>query len=169
VSLEGQIAVVTGSSRGAGRAIACVLGEQRATVYVTGRSTRGSTTEDLPGSIEETAELVSARGGRGIAVRCDHAEDREVEALFRRVDGEQGRIDLLVNSVWGGYEAHDLASFLLPFWAQPARHWDGMFTRGLRAHLFASRCAAPIMIRNKTGFTDVDGRQPEAFRLPGSG
>lgn len=100
--LNDRIAVVTGASRGAGKGIALVLGEAGATVYVTGRSVAGSTTENMPGSIEETAEAVTERGGRGIPVRCDHTVDVEVEALFRRVRGEQGRLDLLVNNVWGG-------------------------------------------------------------------
>src|SRR5712691_10935073 len=95
-SLQGKV-VVTGASRGAGRGIALALGEVGATVYVTGRSVRGNaTTENLPGTIEETAETVTARGGTGIAVRCDHTADADVDALFERVQLEHGRIDLLV-------------------------------------------------------------------------
>ncbi len=104
-SLGARVAVVTGASRGAGRAIAAVLGEHGATVYVTGRSVRGQpTTDNLPGTIEESAEEVSRRGGQGIAARCDHANEREVESLFLRVREEQGRLDILVNNAWGGYE-----------------------------------------------------------------
>jgi NAD(P)-dependent dehydrogenase (short-subunit alcohol dehydrogenase family) len=150
-SLDGRIAVVTGGSRGAGRSIAHVLGEHGATVYVTGRSTGSERTENLPGTIEATAEEVSARGGQGIAVRCDHTRDGDVEALFLRVEQERGRLDLLVNSAWGGYERHEGRGFVAPFWEQPARHWDGMFTAGLRAHLFAARAAAPMMIAQKQG------------------
>src|SRR4051794_34147117 len=96
--LAGKVAVVTGASRGAGRAIALVLGEARATVYVTGRSTRGgATTDNLPGTVEDTAEAATARGGLGIPVRCDRTNDAQVEALFERVRREQGRLDLLVN------------------------------------------------------------------------
>ncbi len=146
------VAVVTGASRGGGRAIAAVLGEIGACVYVTGRSTRSAgTTEGLPGTIEETAELVTARGGTGIAVRCDHADDAAVEAMFARVAAEQDRLDLLVNNVWGGYEQHDLARFTAPFWEQPLRHWHGMFELGVRAHLVASRAAAPLMLRRRKG------------------
>lgn len=99
--LAGRVAVVTGASRGAGRGIAGVLGEAGATVYVTGRSTRGNTTEGLSGSIDETAEEVTARGGRGIPVRCDHTVDEQVRALFERVKEEHGHLDILVNNVWG--------------------------------------------------------------------
>ncbi len=105
--LRGRVAVVTGSSRGIGRGIAIVLGEAGATVYVTGRSLRGRTTESMPGSIDETAEAVTANGGVGIPIRCDHTVDSDVESLFRRVREKQGRLDLLVNNVWGGYEQYE--------------------------------------------------------------
>src|SRR5690349_3849418 len=105
-TLTGKVAVVTGASRGAGRAVAAVLGEAGATVYVTGRTTRGIAAVDgLPGTIEDTADEVAARGGRGVAVRCDHTVDEDVEALFGRIRDEHGHLDLLVNNVWGGYEA----------------------------------------------------------------
>jgi len=151
-SLQGKTAVVTGASRGAGRGIALALGEAGATVYVTGRSVRGQpTTENLPGTIDETAETVTLRCGRGIAVRCDHTADADVEALFARVKREQARIDLLVNNAWGGYEQHDHRKFTAPFHEQPIRHWDGMFTAGVRAALVASRVAAPLMLAQKSG------------------
>ena len=151
-SLKGKIAIVTGSSRGAGRGIALALGDVGATVYVTGRSVRGkATTEDLPGTIDETAEGVTARGGEGIAVRCDHTVDADVDALFARVQQEHGRIDLLVNNAWGGYEQHDFRKFTAPFTEQPLRHWDGMFTAGVRATLVASRFAALQMLPQKCG------------------
>src|SRR5262249_44089343 len=106
-SLRGRVAVVTGASRGVGKGIGLALGEAGATVYVTGRSDAGGTTEGLPGTIRETADTVTQRGGQGVAVRCDHTADAEVEALFARVKQEQGRLDLLVNNVWGGYEHYD--------------------------------------------------------------
>lgn len=149
--LQGRIAVVTGASRGIGRGIAIVLGEAGSTVYVTGRSQRSSRTEDLPGSIDETAEAVTMRGGVGIAVRCDHTVDNDVQALFQRVREEQGRLDLLVNNVWGGYEQYEFEGFQAPFWEQPLRHWHGMFEAGLRAHLVASRYAAPLMVAERRG------------------
>ncbi len=148
--LRGKVAVVTGASRGAGRAIALVLGEAGATVYVTGRSVRGgSPTEGLPGSVDETAELVTARGGLG--ARVDHTVDAEVETLFARVRREQGRLDLLVNNAWGGYEGYDGATFDAPFWEQPLSRWEGMFTAGVRTHFAASRFAAPLMIEQRSG------------------
>jgi NAD(P)-dependent dehydrogenase (short-subunit alcohol dehydrogenase family) len=150
---KGQVAVVTGASRGAGRGIALVLGEAGATVYVTGRSARGSpTTEGLPGTVEETAELVDARGGRGVAVRCDHTSETEVRALFDRVRDEQGRLDLLVNNVWGGYERHARGLPMAPFWKlETGDYWAGMFEAGLRAHFLASRFAAPLILPQKRG------------------
>jgi len=150
--LQGKVAIVTGASRGAGRGIALALGEAGATVYVTGRSVRGeATTDNLPGTIEETAEDVSARGGEGIAIRCDHRADSDVEELFERLQREQGRLDLLVNNAWGGYEQHDYRKFAAPFQEQPLRHWDGMFTAGVRAALVASRFAASLMLAQRHG------------------
>jgi NAD(P)-dependent dehydrogenase (short-subunit alcohol dehydrogenase family) len=144
--------VVTGASRGAGRGIALALGEAGATVYVTGRSVRGqATTENLPGTIEDTAEAVTARGGTGIAVRCDHTVDSDVEQLFARVQSQQPRMDLLVNNAWGGYEQHDYRKFSAPFHEQPLRQWDGMFTAGVRAALVASQFAASLMLPQKHG------------------
>lgn len=147
-ALGHAVAVVTGASRGAGRGIAVALGATGATVYVTGRSTReGTRTENLPGTIEETADAVRERGGRGIALRCDHAVDAEVEAAFDRVAAEAGRIDLLVNNVWGGYEGHEEGVDAVPFWLEDVvGRWRGMFELGLRAHLIASKCAVPRML-----------------------
>lgn len=147
-----MVAVVTGASRGAGRGIACVLGEAGATVYVTGRTVRGKPqAEGLPGAIEDTADEVTKRGGKGIAVRCDHTVDDDVAALFDRVRREQGCLHLLVNNVWGGYERHDGAGFAAPFWEQPMSRWDGMFQAGLRAHFAASRLAAPLLMAQRGG------------------
>ena len=145
------MAVVTGASRGAGRGIALELGVAGATVYVTGRSVRGASTMDRPGlTIDDTAELVTAQGGVGIPARCDHTVDTDVEALFKRVEREQGRLDVLVNNVWGGYEDYD-STFDDAFWEQPLWRWDKMFAAGARAHFSASRLAAPLMIRQRRG------------------
>ncbi len=149
-TLEGKVALVTGASRGGGKGIACVLGEQGATVYVTGRSVRGQpTTLGRPGTIDDTAEEVTARGGTGIAVRCDHTDDAQVEAVFDRIRGEQGRLDLLVNNAWSGYEISPSGD--IPFWEIEWRHWDLMFDGGLRAAAFASTLAAPLMIEAGSG------------------
>jgi len=149
--LKDRVAVVTGASRGAGRGIALALGESGATVYVTGRSVKGQpTTDNMPGTIDETAETVTARGGFGVAARCDHTIDADVEALFERVRAEQGRLDLLVNCAWGGYEVEGRVS-QAPFWEQPLHYWDRMFISGVRATLISSRFAAPLMLRQNQG------------------
>jgi len=149
--LRGMIAVVTGASRGAGRGIALVLGEAGATVYVTGRSVAGGrTVDDLPGTIDDTAAEVDARGGVGIPVRTDHTADAEVAALFTRVQREQGRLDLLVNNAWGGYEGDD-DSFERPFWEQPLWRWDRMLAAGVRSSLVASYHATPLMLPRRHG------------------
>jgi NAD(P)-dependent dehydrogenase (short-subunit alcohol dehydrogenase family) len=127
-----------------------VLGEEGATVYVTGRSVRGKpTTLGRPGTIDDTAEEVTARGGRGFAIRCDHTDDRQVEALFERIGSAHGRVDVLVNNAWSGYELSPDSSF--DFWDIAWRHWDLMFTGGLRATAFASRLAAPAMVEAGKG------------------
>lgn len=161
--LAGRVAIVTGASRGAGRGIAVELGAAGATVYVTGRSTRGapaatygdflraSGMASLPGTIDDTADEVTRLGGTGIAVRCDHAREAEVQALVARVEREQGRLDLLVNNAWGGHETFTPASFDAPFWEQRLEQWTGMFEHGVRNHLVASRCAAPLLVRQGHG------------------
>jgi NAD(P)-dependent dehydrogenase (short-subunit alcohol dehydrogenase family) len=149
--LEGRIAIVTGASRGAGRGIALVLGQEGATVYVTGRSVQGEpTTDNLSGTIDQTAEEIAARGGIGIPVRCDHTVDAQVEALFERVKQEQGRLDILVNNAWGGYEGHD-ETFGAPFWEQPLWRWDKMLTVGVRSDMVTSYFAVPLMIPQRQG------------------
>ena len=153
--LDGMIAVVTGASRGAGRGIALVLGERGATVYVTARSTRGAPSgEGREGTVDATAEAVTRRGGTGVGVRCDHTLDSDVAALFERVENEQGRLDLLVNNAWGGYQRpagqRDAAFFDVPFWQQPTWRWDGMFTAGVRAHYLTASLAVPLLLRSQT-------------------
>jgi NAD(P)-dependent dehydrogenase (short-subunit alcohol dehydrogenase family) len=147
--LQGKVCVVTGASRGGGRGIAQVLGEAGAVVYVTGRSVQGElAVPDMPSTLEETAAMVNERGGMGIPVRCDHTDDAQVQALFERVQGEQGRLDVLVCNAWGGYMpyAEHLEWGRHPFWEQSMQRWDGMFTAGLRAHLVTCRFGLPLML-----------------------
>jgi NAD(P)-dependent dehydrogenase (short-subunit alcohol dehydrogenase family) len=151
--LKDKITFVTGASRGVGRGIATELGAAGATVYVTGRSVSGKpTTDHLPGTVDETAHLVTQAGGQGIPLRCDHTLDTDVEAAFARVASDHGVLDVLVNNVWGGYEAFDGEAFGAPFWEQPLPdRWRGMFEAGVRAHFKASQLAAPLMVAHKRG------------------
>ena len=151
--LKNVVALVTGASRGAGRGIALELGAAGATVYVTGRSRDGGpTTDDVPGTIDESAREVTDRGGRGVAVRCDHAVDADVESLFERIRADHGRLDILVNNVWGGYENSECRPLpLVPFWEQSVHQWDTMFGAGVRAHITASRLAVPLMLPQRRG------------------
>jgi len=148
--LSARIALVTGASRGAGAAIAAVLGEGGATVYVTGRSSRsGTRTEGLPGTVEGAADEVTARGGTGIGVVCDQTDPAQVEALVARIGADHGRLDVLVNNAWGGYAAYDGASFIAPFWEQPLRQrWDAMFGAGVWPTMLTSARAAPLLAEN---------------------
>ncbi len=151
--LEGKVAVVTGASRGIGRGVALGLGEAGATVYVTGRTLSDGDSE-LAGSLESTREAVSEAGGEARVVRCDHTRDEQVESLFARVLDESGRVDVLVNSVWGGYERMSEDgefTFALPFWEQPWWRWDAMFQAGVRAAYVASALAARSMVRARSG------------------
>ena len=137
-SLIGKVALVTGASRGVGRGIAGELMEAGASVYITGR-----TTEDM--------EYVE---GRGVALKCDHRDDAQVEAAFRRIADEQGRLDILVNNVWGGYEnmvEEGEFTWMRPFWQQPLWRWDAMFQAGVRAHYVASQMAAKMMVARRSG------------------
>lgn len=148
--LAGKVAVVAGATRGAGRGIAIMLGEAGATVYVTGRSTRGNPqTEGRPETIEETADMVNARGGIGIAVRTDHTVEADVKALFERVDREQnGRLDILVNDVWGG---DALSQWNTPFWEHSLDNGLLMQQRAVHSHIITSHYGVPLMVRRAEG------------------
>lgn len=148
--LAGKVAVVAGATRGAGRAIALELGACGATVYCTGRSVRGNPSDlGRPETIEETAELIAAAGGHGIAVRVDHTEEEEVAALFAKVREEQnGRLDILVNDVWGGEK---LVAWGKPFWESSLD--DGLLIqrRAIHSHMITSYYGAPLMVGRGSG------------------
>ncbi|GAA2169358.1 SDR family oxidoreductase [Actinomadura napierensis] len=147
--LKGTIALVAGGTRGAGRGIAAELGAAGATVYVTGRTTRAHRSEmGRPETIEETAELVTAAGGEGIAVRVDHLDPGQVTGLVRRIDEEHGRLDVLVNDVWG---ADHLFQFGRPLWEQSLEDGLRMLRLAIDTHAITSHCALPLLIRQPGG------------------
>ena len=140
---------MAGATRGAGRGTAVALGEAGATVYCTGRTTRERRSEyDRPETIEETAELVDAAGGTGIAVEVDHLDPAQVEALVRRIDAEQDRLDLLVNDIWGGER---LAQWNTPLWEQGLDDGLRLLRLAIDTHLITSHFALPLLIRRPGG------------------
>ncbi|MCB1690197.1 MAG: SDR family NAD(P)-dependent oxidoreductase [Halioglobus sp.] len=141
-----RIVVVTGASRGAGKGIALALGASGATVYVTGR-TRNEGDAALPGTVQATADAVTAAGGRGIPVYCDHADERQVKQLFERVSQEQGRLDILVNNATS---LHDALTQTGPFWEKPLALTD-IWNVGMRSHYTAAWHAAPLLLANGEG------------------
>jgi NAD(P)-dependent dehydrogenase (short-subunit alcohol dehydrogenase family) len=159
-TLQGKTAVVAGATRGAGRGIACMLGEAGAIVYCTGRSVRGRAiaprtaetspfaNDSRPETIDETAEMVTGYGGQGIAVQVDHSDEAQVKALFERVRTEQGRLDILVNDVWGGDE---LAEWGTPFWELDLDKGFRMIERAVFTHIITARYGAPLMVERKQG------------------
>ncbi|RLQ08923.1 SDR family oxidoreductase [Micromonospora sp. BL1] len=147
--LTGTVALVAGATRGAGRQIAVQLGAAGATVYATGRTTRERRSEmDRPETIEETAELVTAAGGTGIAVAVDHLDPGQVRGLVERIDAEQGRLDVLVNDVWGG---DPLITWEKPVWEQPLDAGFRMLRLAVDTHIITSHFALPLLIRNPGG------------------
>lgn len=147
--LDGKVALVAGATRGAGRGIAIELGAAGATVYVTGRTTRTQRSEyNRPETIDETAELVSNAGGRGIAVQVDHLDPNQVQALIARIENEQGRLDILVNDVWG---AEYLAQWNVPVWDHSLEKGFRMLRLAIDTHIITSHFAIPLLIRNKNG------------------
>lgn len=160
--LGDTVAVVTGASRGVGRGIALALGESGATVYVTGRSTRdGERTEGLPGTVEDTADEVTRRGGKGIAMHCDHRLPADNQALAERIEADHGGLDLLVNNAWAGYERMTEVRFDAPYWEQPTWRYE-LFEASLRAQYEVTRRLTPLMLPRQRGlivgisFTDGD-------------
>jgi NAD(P)-dependent dehydrogenase (short-subunit alcohol dehydrogenase family) len=149
MSLAGRVALVAGATRGAGRGIAVELGAAGATVYATGRTTRNHPSEYArPETIEETAALVSAAGGKGIAIRVDHLQTEEVRALVARIRAEQGRLDILVNDVWGG---ETLKEWDKPVWGHDLRNGLRLLELGVHTHLITAHFALPLLIERPGG------------------
>jgi NAD(P)-dependent dehydrogenase (short-subunit alcohol dehydrogenase family) len=148
-TLSGKVALVAGATRGAGRGTAVALGEAGATVYCTGRSALGRRSDyNRPETVEETARLVTAAGGVGIAVAVDHRETDQVEALVQKVDAEQGRLDVLVNDIWGG---ENLIQWNTPLWSHDLEAGLRMVHLALDTHLVTSHWALPLLIRRPGG------------------
>jgi NAD(P)-dependent dehydrogenase (short-subunit alcohol dehydrogenase family) len=175
--LKGKVAVVAGASRGAGRGIALSLGEAGATVYVAGRTVRGGPkpADDAPGTIDDTALELTARGGHGIPVRTDCTVMADVAALFHRVESEQGKLDVLANAVWGGADAFAsmedwMEAWKRPFWDQSLERWQDMMLTGPCSYFLASFHAARLMAAAGTGLivgiTDgiIDGAPPDEYQ-----
>lgn len=163
--LKGKVAVVAGATRGTGRGIACELGAAGAIVYCTGRSTRENriasenqekkkkknkdafVLSKRPETIEETAEMITARGGVGIAVQADHMQPEQVKNLFARVEKEQGQLDILVNDIWGGDELTEWK----PLWESSVEKGLMMLERAISTHIITTHFAAPLLIKTKKG------------------
>ncbi|MGW5304130.1 SDR family oxidoreductase [Streptomyces griseoluteus] len=148
--LAGRIALVAGATRGAGRAMAVELGRAGATVYVTGRTTRERASEvgRHTETIEETAELVTAAGGTGIAVPTDHLDPDQVRALVARIDRERGRLDILVNDLWGGEHLLVGSVFGKKSWETPLEDGLRILELGVRSHVITAALALPLLIRS---------------------
>jgi NAD(P)-dependent dehydrogenase (short-subunit alcohol dehydrogenase family) len=167
--LEEKIALVTGASRGVGKGVVLGLCEAGATVYFTARSTRATgPTGGVPGTIDQTADEAALLGGAAIGVACDHRDDEQTRAVVDRIRDEQGRLDILVNNVWGGYEylhRGEYAHAGRPAWERPLSLWDEMFDVGPRAHYVTSALAAPLMIERGSGLiVNVSYFAGESFR-----
>jgi NAD(P)-dependent dehydrogenase (short-subunit alcohol dehydrogenase family) len=147
--LQGRVALVAGATRGAGRGIAEAIGAAGATVYCSGRTTRARRSEyDRPETIEETAERVTAAGGRGIAVPTDHLEPDQVAALVARIDAEQGRLDVLVNDIWGG---EGLFTADVPIWEQDLPKALRLLRLAVETHVITSHHALGLLARRPGG------------------
>lgn len=147
--LKGKVALVAGATRGAGRGMAVELGAAGATVYVTGRSTRGRRSEyDRPETIEDTADLVTEAGGQGIAVPTDHLDAEQVRTLVERIDGEQGRLDVLVNDIWGGEK---FFAWDAPVWEHDLDNGLHLLRLAVETHAITSHHALPLLLRHPGG------------------
>ncbi|MEE2057020.1 SDR family oxidoreductase [Rhodococcus artemisiae] len=162
--LDGKVALVAGATRGCGRAIAVELGALGATVYCSGRSTREQRSEmNRPETIEDTAELVDAAGGTGIPVRCDHGQEVEVAALVDRIRTEHGRLDILINDVWGG---DPFTRWVKGVWEHPIEDTLRIVRNGIETHLITAHFALPLLIETGGGLVvEVgDGKAGVPFR-----
>ena len=158
MTLKGKVAVVAGGSRGAGKGIALALGDAGATVYVAGRTTIDGPkpADGAPGTIDETAEEVTRRGGRGIPVRTDCTDPQQVAALFARIAADESRLDVLANAVWGAADdAKSMDDWMTawgtPFWQQPVTAWQHMMVSGPCAYFLMSAHALQLMAPQKRG------------------
>lgn len=153
--LTHQVALVTGASRGVGLGIARVLGRSGALVYVTARTSSDHPADvPLPGTIDATAAAIRDEGGRCVAIQCDHSDDEQVRRAVEHVLSASGRIDILVNNAWAGYQEiqrHGEDHFEDSFWELPLEHWDSMFQVGVRSHYIASALVAPSMVKRRSG------------------
>lgn len=148
--LEGKVALVTGATRGAGRGIARELGAAGATVYCTGRSTASQRSEmDRPETIEETAALIEQAGGRAIAVQVDHLDPAQVQGLIEKIEREQGRLDILVNDIWGGDK---FIQWNVPVWEHSLENGLHMLRLAIDTHIITSHFALKLLIKNPGGF-----------------
>ncbi|GEM46484.1 SDR family NAD(P)-dependent oxidoreductase [Deinococcus cellulosilyticus] len=153
--LTGKVALVTGASRGVGKGVALALAQQGAVVYFTGRTlNEGEASVDLPGSLMRTQQDIEALGGTGFFHQCDHTDDDQTRAVIQRIEQEQGRLDILVNNAWGGYEHYwDGTRFWEEqgFWTAPLSRWDRMFDAGVRVQYVTTSLAIPLMLKTQAG------------------
>ena len=160
--LSGKVALVAGATRGAGRGIACMLGEAGASVYCTGRSVRGHPASGTrPETIEGTAEAIEDLGGEAIALRVDHSQPSEVDALCARIRDEHGGLDILVNSVWGG---DALTEWGKPFWEHDLDKGLAMLGQAIHTHIITSRAAAPLLIERRGALFEITDGNTISYR-----
>lgn len=161
--LDGKVALVAGATRGAGRGIACMLGAAGAAVYCTGRSGAGQASPMArPETLEETAALVDGQGGEGVAVRVDHTREAEVAALIARIEAERGRLDILVNDIWGGDPMIDWSA---RFWELDIGAVRALVEQAVMSHLITARYATPLMLKRGAGvIVEVSDGHHDGYR-----
>jgi NAD(P)-dependent dehydrogenase (short-subunit alcohol dehydrogenase family) len=161
--LDGKVALVAGATRGAGRGVACMLGAAGAVVYCSGRTGAGQASPMArPETIEETAALVDAQGGEGVAVRADHTRQEDVAALIARIEAERGRLDILVNDIWGGDPMVDWSA---RFWELDIATVRALVDQAVISHMITARYAAPLMLRQGRGLiVEVSDGHHEGYR-----